>query len=155
MPLRSPPRSEPCVRVGLRIGSRRRNGACRCSASRGSVGRGACKSLPLPCVAYRLHPQYGYDAELMVLEAVWREPLGAITEESSGNDGYATMAEFRRAWVMREKRRFPLLAPVTVYRVRPWTPEDAVAMGEALLRRLYGEFLPDGIADLVGGRDAW
>ena len=27
--------------------------------------------------------------------------------------------------------------------MRPWTPEDAAAMGAALLRQLYGEFLPD------------
>ena len=68
-------------------------------------------SLPTPCLAYRLHPQYGYDAELMVLEAVWREPLGSISDESIGNEGYATMADFRRAWTIREKRRFPLLGP--------------------------------------------
>ena len=110
-------------------------------------------SLPIPCVAWRLHPQYGYDAELMVLEAVWREPLGAITEESIAAEGYASMAEFRRAWTIREKRRFPLLAPVTVYRLRRWTPEDAAAMGDALLRALYGDFLPDG-ASPVGVRVA-
>jgi hypothetical protein len=59
-----------------------------------------------------------------------------------------------RAWVIREKRRFPLLAPVTVYKVRPWTPEDASAMGEALLRHLYGEFLPDGRSEPVAVRVA-
>jgi len=82
---------------------------------------GALQSLspPTPCVAWRLHRQYGYDSVLMVLEAVWREPLGAISEESIANEGFATMAEFRRAWVMREKRRFPLLAPVTVHRCGP------------------------------------
>lgn len=111
-------------------------------------------SLPLPCVAYRLHPQYGYDAALMVLEDVWREPLGAIGEESIGNEGYASMSEFRRAWVIREKRRFPLLAPVTVYRLRPWAPEDAAAMGDALLRQLYGDFLPDGASEPVAVRIA-
>jgi hypothetical protein len=101
-------------------------------------------SLPTPCVAFRFHRQYGYDAVLMVLEAVWREPLGAISDESIAAEGYATMADFRRAWIIREKRRFPLLAPVTVYKVRPRTPEDAAGMGEALLRQLYGEFLADG-----------
>ncbi|HEX4033224.1 MAG TPA: hypothetical protein VHX66_02160 [Solirubrobacteraceae bacterium] len=112
------------------------------------------RSLPLPCVAYRLHPQHGYDSVLMVLEAVWREPLGAISEESLAAEGYATMAEFRRAWVIREKRRFPLLAPVTVHRVRPWTSEDAAEMGAALLRQLYGEFLRDGSSEPVGVRVA-
>jgi hypothetical protein len=102
-------------------------------------------SLPLPCVAYRLHPHYGYDAVLMVLEAVWREPLGAISEESIAAEGYPTMAQFRRAWVIREKRRFPLTAPVTVHRVRLCEPDDAAEMGAALLRQLYREFLPDGV----------
>ena len=111
-------------------------------------------SLPLPCVAYRRHAQYGYDAVLMVLEAVWQEPLGAISEESIANEGYATMAEFRRAWTIREKRRFPLLAPVTVHRVRPWMPEDGATMGRALLRQLYGEFLPDRDAEPVAVRVA-
>jgi hypothetical protein len=100
-------------------------------------------SLPTPCVAYRVHPYHGYEAALTVLEAVWSEPLGAISEDSLAIEGFASMAEFRRAWVIREKRRFPLLAPVTVYRARPWIPEDAAGMGDALLRQLYGEFLPD------------
>jgi hypothetical protein len=111
-------------------------------------------ALPTPCVVWRLHPYHGYEAVLMVLKAVWREPLGAISEESIANEGFATMAEFRRAWVIREKRRFPLLAPVTVYRVRPWTPEDGVAMGDALLRQLYGEFLADGASEPVAVRVA-
>jgi hypothetical protein len=44
---------------------------------------------------------------------------------------------------------------VTVYRVRPWTPDDAAAMGDALLRHLYGDLLPEGdeepVAVQVGG----
>jgi hypothetical protein len=111
-------------------------------------------SLPLPCVGWRLHPQHGYDALLLVLEAVWREPLGAISEESIAAEGYATMADFRRAWIIREKRRFPLLASVTVHRVRPWRPEDGAAMGDALLRQLYGEFLPHDRAARVAVRIA-
>ena len=51
--------------------------------------------------------------------------------------------------MMRTKRRFPLLAPVTVYRVRPWTPDDAAAMGDALLRQLYGESLPHASSEPV------
>jgi hypothetical protein len=90
----------------------------------------------------------------MVLEAVWREPLGAISEESLAAEGYGTMREFRRAWIIREKRRFPLLTPVTVYRVRAWMPEDAAAMGEALLRQLYGEFLANGSSEPVTVRVA-
>ena len=111
-------------------------------------------SLPTPCVVWRLHPYHGYEAVLMVLEAVWREPLGAISEESIGNEGYDSMAEFRRAWIIREKRRFPLLDTVTVHRVRPWTPDDAAAMGSALLHQLYGEFLRDGSSEPVAVRVA-
>jgi hypothetical protein len=85
----------------------------------------------------------------MVLEAIWREPLGAISEKSLANEGYDSFAQFRRAWTIRERRRFPLTAPVTVHRVRPWTPEVAAGMGEALLRQLYGEFLPEGCAEPV------
>lgn len=57
--------------------------------------------------------QYGYDSALTILEAVWREPLGSISEPSLGNRGCAAMAEFRRAWVMREKLRFRLLMPAS------------------------------------------
>jgi hypothetical protein len=102
----------------------------------------------------RLHRVYGYNAALMVLEAVRREPLGAISEGSIASEGSATMAEFRRACTIREKRRFPLLDTVTVHRVRPWTPEDGVAMGDALLRQLYGGFLPDGAFDPAAVRVA-
>jgi hypothetical protein len=111
-------------------------------------------SPPLPCVGWRLHPHHGYEATLLVLEGVWREPLGAISEESLAAEGYATFAQFRRAWTIREHRRFPLLAQTTVYRVRPWTPDDAPEMGELLLRRLYGEFLPDRSTEPVGVRFA-
>jgi hypothetical protein len=64
------------------------------------------------------------------------------------------MSAFRRAWTLRERRRFPLLAPVTVHRVRPWTPGDAAAIGDALLRQLYGEFLPGGNAEPLAVRIA-
>jgi hypothetical protein len=74
--------------------------------------------------------------------ATWREPLGAISKESLAAEGFDTYAESRRAWRIREKRYFPPLRMTTVYRVRPWTPEDARVMAEVLLERLYGDFLP-------------
>jgi hypothetical protein len=44
---------------------------------------------------------------------------------------------------------------VTVHKVRPWTPDDGVAMDDALLRHLYGDLLPEGdeepVAVHVGG----
>lgn len=97
---------------------------------------------PTPAVAYTILFSGEYDSTLMVLEAVWREPLGAITEESLANEGFDTFAEFRRAWMIREHRRFPPLRMTTVYKLRPWTPQDEQTMGEVLLERLYGDFLP-------------
>jgi hypothetical protein len=97
---------------------------------------------PVPCVAYKLDSQGRYSAMLMVLEAVWREPLMAISAESLAAEGFASFDEFRRHWVIREHRYFPSLALTTVYRVRPWTPDDVDEMGELLLRRLFDEFLP-------------
>ncbi len=97
---------------------------------------------PSPAVAYTINTRGEYDGALIVLENVWREPLGAISEESLTAEGFATFPEFRRAWMLREKRRFPPLRMTTVYRVRPWADHDATCMGCALLRHLYGDFLP-------------
>jgi hypothetical protein len=97
---------------------------------------------PVPVVAYRLDSHGRYDSALMVLEAVWREPLGAISPESLEAEGFESFAHFRRAWCIREKRRFRPLHLTTVFRVRPWQPEDERDMADALLGRLYGSFLP-------------
>jgi hypothetical protein len=96
---------------------------------------------PVPVVAYRLDSHGRYDSALMVLEAVWREPLGAISPESLEAEGFESFAHFRRAWCIREKRLFRPLHMTTVFRVRPWESEDERAMADALLERLYGEFL--------------
>ena len=96
---------------------------------------------PTPAVAYSVSSLGVYDSALMVLEAVWREPLGAISDESLAAEGFKSFAEFRSAWMRREKRRFPLMRMTTVYRVRPWTLEDDAEMAEVLLRRLYGQFV--------------
>lgn len=97
---------------------------------------------PSPAVAHSMNGRGDYDSVLMVLENVWREPLGAISAESLTAEGFATFAEFRRAWVVREKRWFPPLRITTVYRVRPWTDDDTARMGQVLLGHLYGDFLP-------------
>lgn len=96
---------------------------------------------PVPAVAYTVDSLGRYEAALMVLEAVWREPLGAITEESLAAEGHETFGEFRLAWCRRERRRFPALTLTTAYRVRAWTADDDREMGDVMLRRLYGEFL--------------
>jgi hypothetical protein len=46
------------------------------------------------------------------------------------------------------------MAPVTVYQVRLWRPEDDAAMAEALLHQLYGEFIPDGSSESRSVRSA-
>jgi hypothetical protein len=97
---------------------------------------------PLPFVAYRLDRYHAYDALLMVLERVWREPLAAISAESLAAEGYDSFDAFRRAWVIRERRWFRPLDVITAYKVRPWKPGDAAEMGGELLQRLYGDFLP-------------
>jgi hypothetical protein len=99
---------------------------------------------PTPAVAYTINGRGQYDSALVVLEKVWCEPLGAISEESLAAEGFATFPEFRRAWMLREKRLFPPLRMTTVYRVRPWTDDATARMGEALLSRLYGDFIPRG-----------
>jgi hypothetical protein len=86
----------------------------------------------------------------MVLEKTWREPLGSLSEESLTREGFnveelgreRAYQEFRRYMRNRERRPFRPLQEVQVYRVRPWTPDDAEPMAQALLERLYGEFLP-------------
>jgi catechol 2,3-dioxygenase-like lactoylglutathione lyase family enzyme len=74
-------------------------------------------------------------------EGVWREPLGAVSPKSLEAEGFESFAHFRRAWCIREKRLFRPLHMTTVFRVRRWDSEDERAMADALLERLYGEFL--------------
>lgn len=100
---------------------------------------------PTPVVAYRVRggPAGGHDAKLMVLEDKWLEPLGAISPESLKAEGFESVAEFRRYWMAREKRRFMPTRMVTAYRVRPWTDGDRERFADMLLDRLYGEHLAD------------
>lgn len=83
-----------------------------------------------------------YEHRFMVLTHVGREPLSAITPEGLAAEGFASFAEFRRYWVARHHRhRFEPGRMVTVYRVRPWTPDDRSTMGEYLFDRIYGEYV--------------
>jgi hypothetical protein len=59
-------------------------------------------------------------------------------------EGFESFAHFRRAWCIREKRRFRPLHMTTVFRVRRWDSDDDRAMADTLLERLYGEFLAAG-----------
>lgn len=101
-------------------------------------------NLATPCavVAYAVRHTGSHEARLMVLERTWREKLGAISPESLAAEGCRTLAEFKRAWAKREKRRFPPLREVQVYRVRPINLDDDVPeLGAALFKRLYGDFM--------------
>lgn len=121
---------------------------------RGEIGTQStpfCAETPSPAVLYRIRRRgkragvdlvNEYDRALMVLEAVWQEPLGAISPESLAREGFSSMADFRRYYVERTRRLFQPTRQVFVYRVRPWEYDDRIEMGMHLLDRLYGEFLP-------------
>lgn len=99
---------------------------------------------PMPVVAYAVDRQGRHDARLMVLERMWREPLGAISPESLSEEGCRTLAEFRRRWVLTNRKRFTPTRIVSVYTVRPWQDElDDRRMADRLLEHLYGEWVSD------------
>lgn len=100
-------------------------------------------SPPCPVVCYAVTRGSGYESALMVLEALWQEPLGAITPESLDREGFKSFAEFRRYFTLREKRHFTPTRIVQAYRVRPWQPPDADRMADLILRRLYGDWLDE------------
>lgn len=85
-----------------------------------------------------------YEHRFMVLTHVGREPLSAITPESIAAEGFASFEEFRRYWVTHRQARGKRFEPgrmVTVYRVRPWSPDDRQTLAEHLFDRLYGEYV--------------
>ena len=99
---------------------------------------------PTPVVAYtppsgRGHPDLWFG--LMVLEECWQEPLGAISDESLANEGFDSLGEFRHYWKQRfhrhGRRAWDPLRPVSVFRVRPWQPDDEDRFARLLLERLY------------------
>jgi hypothetical protein len=98
--------------------------------------------VPTPAIAYTVSTLGEYASMIMVLEDVWREPLGAISPISLAAEGFESISEFRRHWIEREHRPFPPLRVTTVYRLRPWTAADDIEMADAVLRHLYGEHLP-------------
>jgi hypothetical protein len=110
-------------------------------ASSGKVSQLWNVECPVPVVAYKIDSFGRYDCALMVLEAVWQEPLGAISPESLKAEGFESFAHFRRYWCIREKRYFRPLHKTMVFKVRPWQAEDDRDMADALLKRLYGDFL--------------
>jgi hypothetical protein len=98
---------------------------------------------PVVCWSAREHVREQQFA-LMVLEAAWSEPLGAISPESLRREGFASVAEFRTYWRERHIGRgtpYKPLSIVQVYQVRPWRVTDHEEMAGALLDRLYGPWL--------------
>lgn len=138
--LRVPVGDWPAVRRGLKTEFR--------SAVGGNVTQLWNVKCPTPVVAYaKVGPNYDY--VLMVLEETWREPLGAISEESLHREGFrgeraTAYAHFRRYMMTRERRHFTPTREVQVHRVRPWRDEDTAELSAILFTRLYGEFL-DGL----------
>jgi hypothetical protein len=97
---------------------------------------------PMPVVGYAFRRAAEPDSALLVLEATWREPIGAISPESLEREGFPDIAHFRRYWMERYKRRFAPMQTVQVYRVRPAARDDLAILGLKLIEKLYGEHLP-------------
>jgi hypothetical protein len=96
----------------------------------------------MPIVAYSVDRQGRHDARLMVLERMWREPLGALSPESLAAEGCQTLAEFRRRWMLTNRKRFTPSRIVSVYVVRPWRAGlDEREMADRLLEHLYAEWV--------------
>ncbi len=81
----------------------------------------------------------------MVLTAIWREPLAAISEESLAREGFPDMAHFRRYWMSRTHRRFTPLTSVMVYRLAPFSEQAMTELGATMLRTLYRDHLSEEI----------
>lgn len=97
---------------------------------------------PTPVVAWSYSRARGYDARLMILLDRYQEPLMGITPEALAREGHPSIAHFRRYLMARERKRFDPLKEVVAYVLRPFAPEDAREQADALLERLYGDFLP-------------
>lgn len=135
--LRVPHRDWPGVKRGLKTEFR---------ASSGAVSGLKFVDPPTPVVAYAVSPATGHDAELMVLEDRWQEPLAAISDESLEREGFQNLAEFRAYWCARERRRFTPTRLIVAYRVRPFVwdgvMDDRTVFAGRLFDHLYGEFTP-------------
>ena len=133
--VRVPAMDWPAVKRGIKT-------EFRAGGGRGATSQTWKVPTPVPVVAYTIR-RGQYDARLMILERCWQEPLGAISPESLRREGFANLAEFRTYWLRREHHRFRATRKMFVYRLRPWTPEDASASADRLLRHLYGDFLDE------------
>lgn len=100
---------------------------------------------PSPIIVYSPPSGFGgrdFLRTLMVLEACWKEPLGAISRESLASEGFASLAEFRRYWKRRfdrtRRRPWDPTRPISVFKLRPWLgKDDEEFFAQLLLERLY------------------
>jgi hypothetical protein len=134
--LRVPYRDWPAVKRGYKT-------EFRASAGKNAVPQLFSIATPTPVVAYSVH-NGRHSGQLMMLEALWQEPLGAISPESLEREGFANLNEFRKYWMEREHKRFTPTRQVFAYRVRQWAPWDASNAGERLFEHLYGEWIVQG-----------
>lgn len=134
--LRVPIRDWPAVKRGYKT-------EFRAGVGNKAVPRLWSVQTPIPVVAYAIR-NGRHDAKLMVLEELWQEPLGAISRESLAREGFATLAEFRAYWMVREHRRFAPTRMVFAYRVRQWEPGDVDELAGRIFDHLYGAFLANG-----------
>lgn len=97
--------------------------------------------LPRAVVAWSVGRGTKHDSRLMVLTEMWREPQGAISEESLAEEGCASLAEFRRKMTLRQSGRFKPMKMMTVFRVRLWEESDEAEQGQIILHHIYGPWL--------------
>lgn len=105
---------------------------------------------PCPVVCW-CPTEYGPepDQQLMVLEAAWSEPLGAISPESLAREGFNSRRDFIHYWRNQRigRRAFPVDSTVFAYRVSLWDDNRRDEFAHALLMRLYGWHLDDAEDD--------
>lgn len=100
---------------------------------------------PLPALAYSLNHANQIQKTLLVVEAVWRERLGAISEESLTGEGYESVDAFKHYWMLRTGKRPNIMAYINVRRFRPFVAGDSHHLGSRLLQLLYGEAFDEAI----------
>jgi hypothetical protein len=150
MPDRIRPRTVTMVTVRVSNGEWPRviSGAATEFRAAATVPARARQPLPTPAIIFRRRREGAADEERLVLLREKRvEALGAITPEGLAAAGFpgerdVAFAQFRRDWILRERKRFDPLREVVVYTVEPFKPEHVAESGASLIRHLYGAWLP-------------
>lgn len=78
---------------------------------------------------------------LLVLEECFTEVLGAISQASIAAEGFDTLREFIAYWRGRYRDGYRGMAEVTVYRLRPFVPEDRDFFAYRIFDHLYADYL--------------